>query len=341
MNLAEQVKAKISQLGFKDAAQFFETSEPIVAAWFKGTRPITLAAAEKVFALGQPIIAPKLIEEAMWEGKKVAIVLPWYKSVTPLTAFSVMALIDRAKTAIMLNFGDAYIVHTRNVLAEQFLRSGLEWMLTVDDDMVVPWGNAPWFNAFTDFNLPDKFAGMHTLNRLLSHNKTIVGALYFGRWKSGKPVYAEATADKKEAKFAHSGPHDICRATRWVGTGCMLVHKTVFTDIEKQFPHLARGADGKGGQWFTPSEHDLRKGSQEALAILNDNTVTETARVVKAIELMTRATKASNFNSNLGMGEDVAFCIRAAASGHQPHVDLGLLCGHQGSKIYGPRPNEG
>ena len=35
------------------------------------------------------------------------------------------------------------------------------------------------------------------------------------------------------------------------------------------------------------------------------------------------------------MGEDVTFCIRAAAAGHQPHVDLGLICGHQGSKIYG------
>lgn len=337
MNLADQVRAKVSQLGFKDAAQFFETNEHIVKGWFEGNRPIPLAAAEKVFLQG-PAPAPKL-EECMWEGKKVAIVLPWYKTVCPLTAFSIMALIDRAKTAIMLNFGDAFIVHTRNVLAEQFLRSGVEWMLTVDDDMVIPWGNAAWFNAFSGFKLPDKFAGMHTLNRLLSHNKTLVGALYFGRWEKGKPVYAEATADPKEAAFAHSGPHDLIRETRWVGTGCMLVHRTVFLDIEKKLPHLARGADGTGGQWFTPSEHDLRMGAQEALSILNDNTTSEAARIAKVNALMTRATKASNFNSNLGMGEDVAFCIRAAAAGHVPHVDFGLLCGHQGSKVYGPRRN--
>ena len=338
MNLAEQVKAKVSTLGFSQAAEFFSTSEAIVKAWFEGSRTIPLSAAEKVFALNEPVVAPK-IEECMWEGKKVAIVLPWYKTVCPLTAFSIMALIDRTKTAIMLNFGDAFIVHTRNSLAEQFLRSGIEWMLTVDDDMVIPWGNARWFNAFCGTNFPDKFAGMHTVNRLLSHNKTLVGALYFGRWEKGKPVYAEATADPKEAAFAHSCPADLIRPTRWVGTGCMLIHRTVFLDIEKKFPHLARGADGHGGQWFTPSEHDLRKGSQEALAILNDTTTSEAARLAKANELLTRATKASNFNSNLGMGEDVAFCIRAAAAGHQPHVDLGLLCGHQGSKVYGPRRN--
>lgn len=335
--LADLVKNKVSALGAKDAATFFEVNETVVNGWFTGTRVVPLTAVEKVF---DPNTAPPIpkIEEAMWEGKKVAIALPWYKTTSPLTAFCIMGLIDRAKTAIMLNFGDAFIVHTRNSLADGFLQSGVEWMLTVDDDMVVPWGNASWFNAFTDFNLPDKFAGMHTLNRLMSHNKTLIGALYFGRWKTGKPVYAEGSVEQKEMNFAHSGPHDMIRPTRWVGTGCMLIHRTVFLDIEKTFPHLSRNGEGKWGNWFTSSEHDLRKASELALMILSDTSTSEAARVAEAHKTIEWAKKLSDANSNLGMGEDVTFCIRAAAAGHQPHVDLGLICGHQGSKIYGNRP---
>lgn len=337
--LPDLVTSKISEVGVPASAEFFGVNEDVINGWAKGTKAIPLKAVEKVFDPTTVPAKPKL-EDCLWEGRKVAIVLPWYKSVSPLTAFSIMGLIDRQKTAIMLNFGDAFIVHTRNTLAEHFLKTNVEWMLTVDDDMVLPWGNAAWFNNYSGFRVPDKFAGQHTINRLLSHGKTLVGALYFGRWEKGKAVYAEATADPKEAAFAHKGPHDIIRPTRWVGTGCMLIHRTVFTDIEKKFPTLARNDKGSGGQWFTPSEHDLRKGTEEALAILNDNLTSEAARLAKVTEMLGRASKASNYNSNLGMGEDVTFCIRAAAAGHQPHVDLGLLCGHQGSKIYGPRPGD-
>jgi hypothetical protein len=42
----------------------------------------------------------------------------------------------------------------------------------------------------------------------------------------------------------------------------------------------------------------------------------------------------STRNSQLGMGEDVQFCIRAAQAGHQPHVDLGVMCGHLGSMSF-------
>ena len=337
--LQDLVRQKISELGFPEAASYFSVSETIVRGWAVGSRAVTIAAVEKVFDPSVLTSAPPAkVEEALWEGKKVCIMLPWYKSVCPLTAFSTMCLLDRTKMSVMLNFGDAFIVHTRNVLAENFLKNGVEWCLTIDDDMVCPWGNAAWFKAFSGFDsIPDKFAGMHTINRLLSHGKTLVGALYFGRWKKGKPVYAEATADQKETDFARSGPHDIVRATRWVGTGCMLIHRSVFLDMEKKFPNLARGQDGKGGNWFTPSEHDLRKGTEEAMAVLGDASVSEPMRIQKAQEIMLRSGKASNYNSGLGTGEDVAFCIRASAAGHQPHVDLGLLCGHQGSYIYGPK----
>jgi hypothetical protein len=85
-------------------------------------------------------------------GKKIMIVMPWSKTINPITAFSVMQLIDRRRTASMLNYGDAFIAHSRNSCADVFLQSDMEWMLTVDDDMLLPYGNAQWYRAYTGWN---------------------------------------------------------------------------------------------------------------------------------------------------------------------------------------------
>lgn len=274
-------------------------------------------------------------------GKEVVIALPWYKSSNPLTAFSVMGLIDRTRTAIMLNFGDAFIVHTRNTLADLFLQSGLEWMLTIDDDMVVPFGNGRWFNNYTGFQVPEPFCNFHALDRLLSHKKTLVGGLYFGRWRHGAAMFAEGMRDKTVQQALRKGPKDEIRPTRWVGTGCMLVHRSVFLDIETRFPHLARSREGgqRGGQWFTSSEHELGAVVRDALSLLEDKrtpTGWDHETVWKVYAALHAGQARSKQNSGLGMGEDVQFCIRAQQAGHQPYVDLGLVCGHVGQEVYGP-----
>lgn len=241
-------------------------------------------------------------------------------------AFSAMALINKnpGRTALALDFGDAFIVHCRNKIADHFLSTDLDWMLTIDDDTIVPFGNANLFNSFTRLNIASKFSGLDTLDRLLASGKTLVGALYFSRWPDGNPVYAEG-ADVQEKEFARKGPHDLVKPTRWVGTGCMLIHRSVFLDIEKKFPHLARGVDGKGGQWFTSSEHDLRVAVEKAMNLLDPQA---------ALAVIRNALAVTRRNSSLGMGEDVQFCIRATQAGHQPHVDLGCRCGHIGTACY-------
>ena len=332
--LQNLVLSKIKELG-KTAPEFFGVGPIDLALWQSGEAEISVSAVEKVF--NPEDFFKERSEEARWEGKQVCVLLPWYKTTNPVTAFSIMSMLDRAKMAVMLNFGDAFIAHTRNTLAENFLRSSMEWSLTVDDDMVLPCGNAKWFNSLTGMNLPEKFAGMHTVNRLLSHGKTVVGALYFGRWKHGKPVYAEGASLASEETYARRGPHDVCKPTKWVGTGCMLIHRSVFLDIEDRFPHLARNAEGKFGHWFTSSEHDLRQASKSALEILNDGAASEASRLAKATKMLEEANTRSRYHSSLGMGEDVAFCVRATQAGHQPHVDMGLVCGHMGNQIFGPR----
>lgn len=271
---------------------------------------------------------------------RVLIALPWYKSVSPVTAFSVMGLIDRSRVGILLHHGDAFVIHTRNKVGDYFLRSEFEWMLTLDDDVVCPFGNAKWFNSYTGFNFPEKFAGMHTLNRLLSHGKKLVGAVYWGRHANGKAMYCEGMNDPQEAATVRKMvPVDHIKPTRWVGTGCMLIHRDVFLDIEKRYPNLARGSDGSGGQWFTPAQHKVLETIERARKVLRpDKGAGLTSEdAYNALKILEDGAAANRNGAKLGMGEDVTFCIRAAEAGHQPYVDLGLVCGHMGNIIYGPK----
>ena len=322
----------------EEAANFFEVKETSILEWLAVSDSISLAAVEKVF---DPSATLATTQEAHWEGKSVCLMMPSYKTSNPRTTFALMSMLDRQKMAVMLDFGDAFVVHSRNKLADGFLKSSIEWAFTVDDDMIVPFGNAELFNLFTRFTLPANAAGLHTINRLLSHGKTLVGGLYFGRWEHGKAVYHEGSTDKVEEAFARRAPHNICKPTRWVGTGCLLIHRSVFLDIEKKFPALARNAQGNYGHWFTSSEHDLKDATEKALAVLNDATTSEASRIAEAKKLIQYGQERSLHHSGLGMGEDVTFCVRAEQSGHTPHVDLGLVCGHVGDKCYGPRNQTG
>jgi len=167
----------------------------------------------------------------------------------------------------------------------------------------------------------------------LSHGKTLVGALYFGRHPHGKPCYREGFNDPKEAEFARKAPMKMLKPTAWVGTGCLLIHRQVFLDIEAKFPHLARHGD-QGGQWFTSSEHDLVGAVDRARAVLAKPSA-DTA--FEALKILETGAAASRANSSLGIGEDAQFCRRAKAAGHQPYVDMGLVCGHLGLHCYGPK----
>jgi hypothetical protein len=262
------------------------------------------------------------------------VVLPWYKTVNPLTSFSVAQIVDRRKTSSALNWGDAFVAHSRNKCAEAFLSTPLEWMLTVDDDMVVPFGDPKWFREHTKFNFPDWALGHNALDRLLSCKKTLVGALYFGRYAKSPAMYNEA-AQPQEAAYARTAPINLVKPTRWVGTGCMLIHRSVFLAIENKFPRLARGADGKGGNWFTSTEASLADRVTRIRDDLTKSPITGQS-AYQALDQLEAALSAVRSENELGVGEDVSFCLRAAAAGHQPHVDMGLVCGHIGHCVYGP-----
>jgi hypothetical protein len=262
------------------------------------------------------------------KGRDVYLCLPQYKASNPATLFSLLALWDKAVMRAKMHFGDAMVSHTRNKLASAFLASESDWALFVDDDMVLPIGDAAWFKGVTNLDLPDEVAGRHTLKRLLSHGKTLVGGMYFGRSPRGKPMFFEGAT---KPDFATS-LRDRRRAgellpTRWVGTGCLLVHRKVFLDIRAKFTHLEpKTGSGDDFPYFTPHPDRLEFALAE-LAAAKSPAATKTA--------LAKATEASATYRH-GIGEDVTFCARAAYVGHQPFVDTGLVCGHVGSHAYGP-----
>lgn len=277
-----------------------------------------------------PVAVPPAINFRALPGR-VMIALPWGKMTNPMTAFCAAQLMDRRRTTTALNFGDAFVAHSRNSIADVFLKSTSEYMLMLDDDMIVPFGHAGWFNAHTGWNLPEQFAGMNTIDRLLSHGKTLVGALYFGRYGKGNPVYNEGPREREH--ILATTPRDEIKPTRWIGTGALMIHRSVFEDIEKAFPRLSRGPDGKGGQYFTSSEHNAMGAIDNTLKMLASGAMTG-EKALQAFQMLSSAAADARANSMLGLGEDVQFCTRAKAAGHQPYVDLGLLAGHLGTICY-------
>lgn len=322
------VVRKIEELGREKAAEFFEVSDLRVAQWQNGSKPVSLAAVERVFS---PDLFQHRIEEASWEGKNIALCLPWYKSVHPATMWSILAMWDRTKMNALTRSGDAFIAHARNSLAKDFLKTKAEWSFWVDDDLILPCGRAAWFKTKTMWDhIPDQFAGLHTINRLMSHKKTLVGGLYTGRSVKGRPMYAEGMNDPGEAAYVRKKvPLNTCKPTRWIPTGCMLAHRSVFEDIVKKWPHL-------DNNWFTSSEHDVRGTVDEIL-----KTGGEGLSVSDIMTRLQRAKMQSDANSKMGYGEDIQFCIRALGAGHQPYIDLAVVCAHVGGMAFGPHNTRG
>lgn len=259
--------------------------------------------------------------------QKVLLILPSYKSVSPLTTVCIAHLSDRRRVGLMANWDDAFVAHTRNNCAREALKTPFQWFLWMDDDMVVPCGHSQWFKAHCGWpKFPDTFAGFNAIDRLLSHQKTIVGGLYFGRRPGAGPVYAEGMSIKSEADYARTGPHDLIKPTNWVGFGCTLTHRSVFESIVEKYPAL-------NGHWFTSSEHKLMNDLESTINMLGDGPM-DGDKALRALQMLQTAHSHATRVSNLGVGEDVIFCRRAREAGHQVFVDMGLVCGHVGHRVY-------
>lgn len=203
-------------------------------------------------------------KKALWEGRDVCLCLPVYEKVPQAHHFILMALAMRYRMAIRMELrgDDSMITRSRNQLAKRFLDTGATWSIWFDSDMVFPMGHPGVYMTMSNMrNVPEKFLGMHTIERLISHNKTLVGGCYWDRRGGGKLIAGGGNIMKPI-------PHDSLNPIGFIGTGCLAIHRQVFLDIAKKFPEtFSPNSIGNECGFFTNIQTAQRMmGEDEAFA---------------------------------------------------------------------------
>jgi hypothetical protein len=237
-----------------------------------------------------------------WNGRNLQILLPVYRTVSPETHYTLFANYAKyGAEKIGLHMLSRTLIHeARNMLVDRFLKTDAEWCLFIDDDMVLPFGNAGAFAAKYGDAIPQKLAGVHAISRIMSWRSEykIVGGLYYGRGKVGRAQCADGFRDD----VSNIELHDVTKLgeikeSRWVATGFMRIHRSVFAAIKEkaaeEWPNILPSKEDRPVGYFTPEK--------------------------------------------VGVGEDVTFCLRAAHVGIKSYVDTGLVLLHTGECHYGPK----
>lgn len=245
MATIEFIREKVRSQGENAAAILGATQEEVTD--FLNSNGKLSKKGLSVFLKGAELfLVPK--SEELWKGRDVHFCLPWYKHSCPWTTFCLMGVWDKTTMRLDMRPDDAMIARSRNQLAKRFLRSDAKWSVWIDDDMVFPFGHAGLYIQITGMkHLPHKFAGLNTIERLLSWNKTIVGGCYWDRKGSGKLI---AGGDQS---LTTPIPWDTLYPARFCGTGVLAVHRQVFEDIAKKFPETMSDTSlGNEAGFFTP-----------------------------------------------------------------------------------------
>jgi GT2 family glycosyltransferase len=109
--------------------------------------------------------------------------------------------------------------YNRNVIVEEFLKSGCEWLLQIDDDI----------------------APIHNLLDLIKHNKKIVSAdVQTVKGREIIKLAMEQTKDGWKQKKLEAGLNEVDA----VGTGVLLTHREVYEKLDKPYYKYHYDKDG-------------------------------------------------------------------------------------------------
>lgn len=269
MTLAEIVDSKIKELGIEEAEKHFGL--PRVALYCFRSGKCDLAKLHELSGTPMPPEEkpPEVLsidyaggilnasfcpaewpqKKAAWEGRDVCLCLPTYNGVPEEFFFTMMAMAMRYRQAIRIEHrgGDSMITRSRNQLAKRFLNSGATWSIWLDSDMVFPTGHSGQYITLTNMrHLPDQFASVSAIERMITRDKTIVGGCYWDRRGTGRLV---ACGSKP---ILAPIPSNNLAAVDFVGTGCLAIKRKVFEDIAEKFPEtLSPDSFGNETGFFT------------------------------------------------------------------------------------------
>jgi hypothetical protein len=304
--LVKLVLDKITELGDKQAQEYFEVSAGTISAWKTLKTFPSIVAAQKVWDENLTCQAPEIWGDA--QRAHVQILLPAMDSIevlTFVTLFRACKLYGMDKINIIPKWR-TLIVEARNDLAERALITKSEWFVFVDADGVFPCGSASLL-AKHGLHLPEKKAARNAIERIMSHpaDKLIVGALYKDR-RGGTRAQCEGgfRNPQENARLmsmfdpAKGSESDGLEKQGWIGFGMVRIHRSVFERMKE--------AAKPGG----PLEEIAPPKGRES----DPHGFFDTNRQAR--------------------GEDIKFCRRAGQIGIDVWLDTGLTLGHIGSKIY-------
>jgi hypothetical protein len=199
------------------------------------------------------------VSSSEWTGRDLFVAFPCYKTTNPVTAWCLVAIaldFGKEKVRFDMELGDAMIYHARNRLAQRFLESPAKWILFVDDDMILPIGRPDFLrvSAKLPSDYPVAPTALNTVNRLISHGKELVGASYVTRNVTSTPVNSLMRDPQYRTQL--SGFVDQIVPCDWFGTGCMLVHRRVFEEMQRKMPELAPSVATRPWDFFRPDSDE-------------------------------------------------------------------------------------
>lgn len=133
---------------------------------------------------------------------KIAVGLPTNRLIKPKTALSVLKLVAHLKLDyhFLVSTKGYNTSENRNYIAAQAVKNDCTHLFFVDDDMILP---------------------EDTLDRLLAHDKDIVGAIYKTKYETQAEVI-EYLNDERPTELFKCGA---------LGTGCLLIKTEVFKNL--------------------------------------------------------------------------------------------------------------
>jgi len=302
LDLKALVKSRIEQLGVKEASACFGVSAGTISNWSSGNTSPSIDAVQLVL---KDIAVPSEPEtpKAMWEGRKVAILLPTYRTQNPDTHFTLFAnyvAYGPEKIAMPKPIKGTCIWEARNRMIHKAMGiESVKTFLQCDDDMILPFGNVAGMEEFYGGKLPPQSASFNAITRIMSHSSEygIVGGLYCGRHDAGKAQCELGFMSDQENQKLHRGGYSGLIPMTWVGTGWIRIERWVIEKLKEaidggMFPECKPKSDQYWYGYFNPIK--------------------------------------------VGIGEDVSFGKRCADIGIKSYLDASLICGHVGERVYWP-----
>lgn len=283
--------------GREKVAEVVGVKKAMISMWLT-RKAFPTSALDKLLAFdSSPMGQVEPLYKAPELASKLAILMPSTGSPTSPTFECLMRLFDRKEMDYKrVSFNNLSVA--RNSLAAWWLASPCEWAFWADADMVFPCGDAKWFKDTCDLpNMPDMYAGVHTIYRMLVHKKSFVSVSYVGR-RRGAPAQFSGGDSASMRQSLKRGPRNELMECDWCGFGGVLMNRKVLEDIIAQqgkeiktnSPFL-KARFGYEYSFFSPTRMDTP-------------------------------------------GDDIPFCERATRAGHKPHIDLSIFAGHVGEKVF-------